>query len=38
MADNALYRCKQQGKNSYQFYAAEVDEMVHQPRPLRRQS
>lgn len=38
MADNALYRCKQQGKNSYQFYASEVDEMVHRQRLVRRQT
>jgi diguanylate cyclase (GGDEF)-like protein/PAS domain S-box-containing protein len=35
MADNALYRCKQQGKNSYQFYTPAVNEMVHRQHPVR---
>lgn len=32
MADHALYRCKQQGKNSYQFYTLEIGEIVHRQR------
>ncbi len=29
-ADNALYRGKQQGKNTYQFYTPEIDEAAHE--------
>ncbi|MBI1879990.1 MAG: EAL domain-containing protein [Chloroflexi bacterium] len=36
-ADNALYRCKQEGKNSYRFYTSEIGELVHEQLLLRYQ-